>query len=89
MLLDRKNGGDWVDADDRWVLVRTTDDLSLYGTLSVQTKAIGYDVINTECRHKVFEIDWGVPLGCPRCDEPTATKDNSEGCRDYHCPLKS
>ena len=59
MLLDRDNGGDWIDADERWILVRLDAVGSGLGTLGVQSKAMAYDIINNECRHGIHEIDWG------------------------------
>ena len=59
MLLDRQNGGDWVDADTRWVLVRMDVGHMACGTVAVVSRAMAYDIINNECRHGIHDVDWG------------------------------
>jgi len=62
MLLDRENGGDWIDADTRWILVRLDPDGVPHGGLALESMSLVCNVFNAECKHGVFDIDWGYPI---------------------------
>lgn len=39
MVIDRKNGGDWIDAETRWVVDKRDDNLFNEGLMDMPTKA--------------------------------------------------
>lgn len=57
VVYDRKNGGDWIDADDRWVTVAYDKDQSQVSMISSRTQSLARDAMKG-ARELGFKCDW-------------------------------
>ena len=65
VLYDRNKGGDWIDADDRWVVCRYLNGDTNTGIVSFGTKAHALDVIRGAVTGDL-DVDFGQEDGAPR-----------------------
>jgi hypothetical protein len=65
-LYDRNAGGDWLDADDRWVACRYLPDGTNTGVVSFPTRRLAESALADEKAGRDTGIDWGREDGMPR-----------------------
>lgn len=65
VLYDRRNGGDWIDAEDRWVVARYLDGQNT-GIVSFGTRSMAMDVLRDVAAGRETGIDFGEEDGAPR-----------------------
>ena len=57
VVYDRENGGDWIDADDRWLTVAYDKNKSQISMMPSRTQALARDTMKG-ARELGFECDW-------------------------------
>lgn len=57
VVYDRENGGDWIDADERWMTVAYDTQKSQISMISSRTQALARDAMK-EARELGFKSDW-------------------------------
>lgn len=65
VLYDRHKGGDWIDADDRWVVCRYVDGNTNTGIVSFATRAHAMDTLRDAVSGDL-DLDFGQEDGAPR-----------------------
>lgn len=65
-LYDRNKGGDWIDADARWIVCRYDHDDVNTGIVSFETRKDATETMRAEASGEATGIDWGVEDGRPR-----------------------